>query len=398
MKWTSSKDLVDKLHRKWQRGLFLRGYLENDSIFPLRLAIKHPNAGELADSFAEAGEWLQKLEDAAKAKKGKGYELEYRTVNYRLSGRQEMPVAAIFNRENDALGVIGKIGEAERFKRISGEIIAVCPQLIPWLRKRPLKVLEHQDEWPRLLAIISFLEQTPRPGIYLRQLDIAGVDTKFIEKRRRLLSELLDMALPPENINHKARGAANFEERYGFTAKPVQIRFRILDVDLYIKGLTDLQVSADEFARLNLAVERVFITENMINGLAFPDFPKSLVIFGLGYGLHCLVAAKWLKDKEIIYWGDLDSHGFAMLDQIRSYFPQTKSLLMDRATLLAHRQQWGREESQTNKKLLRLDKAEHQLYKDIIENNLANALRLEQERISYKFLKAALSRIAQNTF
>jgi hypothetical protein len=39
-----------------------------------------------------------------------------------------------------------------------------------------------------------------------------------------------------------------------------------------------IAMSAHESAPL----ERVFITENEINGLAFPDVPGSLVIFGLG--------------------------------------------------------------------------------------------------------------------
>ena len=30
------------------------------------------------------------------------------------------------------------------------------------------------------------------PGLYLRELDIEGVDTKFIEQRRKLIGELLD--------------------------------------------------------------------------------------------------------------------------------------------------------------------------------------------------------------
>ncbi len=388
MNWTSPADLADTLRRKWQRGLFLRAYLEDEPLFPLRLPIKHPNTGELGDSFAEAREWLQQLEAAAR-----GYGLEYREVNHRQLGRQKIPVAAIFNHEADALGVIGKNKEAEKFRRISGEIITACPKLLPWLKKRPLKVLEHGEEWPRLLAILAFARHNPRPGIYLRQLDIAGVDTKFIEQRRKLLSELLDMALPPENINQEARGAAGFAERYGFIAKPVQVRFRILDAGLYIQGLTDLQIPADEFALLNMPVEQVFITENMINGLAFPDFPKAIVIFGLGYGLDRLAAVEWLKDKKIAYWGDLDSHGFAMLDQIRSYFPQAASLLMDRATLLAHRPQWGTETSPTNKDLLRLDGEERQLYNEIRENSLADSLRLEQERISFEFLRVALRRL-----
>ena len=71
------------------------------------------------------------------------------------------------------------------------------------------------------------------------------------------------------------QGVAAFEQRYGFLAKPAQVRFRLLDPCLYIHGLSDLQIPADEFATLDPpGVEQVFITENDINGLAFPGAEK----------------------------------------------------------------------------------------------------------------------------
>lgn len=74
-----------------------------------------------------------------------------------------------------------------------------------------------------------------------------------------------------------------------------------------------------------------------MNGLCFPNVDSSLVIFKLGYGLDVLKSVTWLTNKEIYYWGDIDTHGFAMLDQIRSFLPQTKAILMTEEILLAHR-------------------------------------------------------------
>jgi len=47
------------------------------------------------------------------------------------------------------------------------------------------------------------------------------------------------------------------------------------------------------------------------------------------------------------YWGDLDTHGFAILNQLRAWLPQTRSFLMDRQTLVEHRDRWGREPAPT---------------------------------------------------
>jgi hypothetical protein len=89
--------------------------------------------------------------------------------------------------------------------------------------------------------------------------------------------------------------------------------FRLLDERLAINGLSDIAVPAEQFARLSSVAQRVFITENEINGLAFPDVPRGLVIFGLGYSLDLLFSAEWLRSLELHYWGDIDTHGFAML-------------------------------------------------------------------------------------
>jgi hypothetical protein len=173
----------------------------------------------------------------------------------------------------------------------------------------------------------------------------------------------------------------------------VQIRFRLLDPDLTLEGLTDLAVPALELARLRLPVTTVFITENDINGLAFPCIAKSMVIFGLGYGLQALNEISWLNDKTIYYWGDIDTHGFAMLDQIRQYFPHTESLLMNKETLLAHEQLWGEENKPTSRDLAYLRPQEMELFQEIINNRYGKNLRLEQERIGFSWLQATLSEI-----
>lgn len=69
------------------------------------------------------------------------------------------------------------------------------------------------------------------------------------------------------------------------------------------------------------------------------------MLFKLGYALDLLSGIGWLADRQIQYWGDIDTHGFAMLDRLRAGFPQAQSLLMDRATLLDHQCLWRREEA-----------------------------------------------------
>jgi hypothetical protein len=230
--------------------------------------------------------------------------------------------------------------------------------------------------------------------VYLRQVDIADVHSKFIEGYRGVLAELLDCVLPPETIGLPFSGVNQFAARYGFRDKPLRIRFRILDPEkaLFTPGSTEQDVTLDaaSFARLNPDVQRIFVTENEINFLSFPPVKNSMVVFGAGYGFEMLANASWLSHRRIHYWGDIDTHGFAILDQLRSQFEHVESFLMNRETLLAFASQWDWEEKQTVRDLPRLNREEQALYDDLRDNRLRKNLRLEQEKVGFGWVEAAL--------
>jgi hypothetical protein len=390
--WTRPEDIRLRLRKEWDKGRLTVAVLGGEEFFPLRIPLQRPNAQELSRQFPEAREWIANLVDAAKEHIGYGYTLEWHEFRHRQLGRNRIPVAAIIETEEDGLTLIGKRREANRLRQLAATILDRFSDLGPWIMKNPHHVLKAVELWPRLLNVLEWISQHPRPGVYLRSLDITGVDTKFIEQHRGLLGQLLDIVLPPEAVDRRHTRTANFERRYGFRPKPTLIRFRILDPKLHIHCLSDLTVSKDEFAELSLPVKRVFITENEINFLAFPESVESIVIFGSGYGFGHLKPAQWLAEKEMYYWGDIDTHGFAILDQLRGHFPTVRSLLMDRATLLAHRDFWGKEDQPANCNLYRLDPEEKSLYDDLRHDQLAPNLRLEQERIGFTWVKAAILR------
>jgi hypothetical protein len=392
--WTDLDALRRRVKKEWDKGRILSARLTGDAMFPLRIPLKQPSPTEIGERFIQVKDWIHELASHEKAREGFGYELSWREVNHRQTGKNRIPTAAVFEHEEDALRFINKQRDACVFSECCQKIRDAFPELEPWLAKKPMTVLTHAGKWPRLLSVLGWLRDNPRPGIYIRQLEIPGIDTKFIEQHRKILAELLDIILPAAAIEESARGVSGFEERYGFLTKPARIRFRILDPAFSINGLSDLQIPAGDFADLDMeGAERVFIIENDINGLAFPETKRALVIFGLGYGLERLAKAQWLASKKIYYWGDIDTHGFAMLDQLRHHFPQTRSFLMDRKTLMAHKPLWGTEPAPVIRELPRLTAPESALYAELVQNRLARALRLEQERISYSHLKEELKKI-----
>lgn len=239
----------------------------------------------------------------------------------------------------------------------------------------------------------AWLARHPRPGIYIRQVDLPGIHSKFIEAHKGVLAEWFDLVLPPQAIDSGCTGAARFAARYGFLDKPPRIRLRVLDPAICLLPgpfMPDITLDAESFTRLQAPVARVFITENEINFLAFPSAAESIVIFGAGYGWHALAQADWLHRCVIHYWGDLDTHGFAILDQPRGRFGHVESFPMDRATLMAHQALWDVEMEPTVRDLPRLGEAERALYDELRDNRIRKGLRLEQERIGFGWLEAAL--------
>jgi hypothetical protein len=378
MSWTTPSDLRAQVERLWERGELLR---EAAIGWPLRLRLRGPGSSELAERFEAVREWVAALRAQRHVR------LEWREVMHRVLGRQQLPAEVWIDSRADALALIGRVRDAGRFDALRAETSARLPALLPWLEKRPLQALALIEAWPRLLAVVDWLRAHPRPGVYLRQVDAPGVDSKFIEAQRGVLTELLDLALPPGAIDTTAASAGGFARRYGFRDKPSRIRLRTLDPSLAllhgVHGCVDVSLEAQTFAALELPVERVYITENETNYLAFPALPRALVIFGAGYGWESLAAARWLATREIHYWGDIDTHGFAILDALRAHFPHARSLLMDRATLLAHEAHWGEEASPVRRELGRLTAAEAALYQDLVDDRIRPRLRLEQERIRY---------------
>lgn len=399
MSWTTPSDLRAQVQKLWDKGQLPACLVDGETpfpLFPLRLTLKVPGSAELSERFDAVRAWIADLQRGAKNGSRPGYRLVLREVRHRVIGANAIPAEAWIDALDDALALIGKRREAEHFRNLAAHTGARHPSLLPWLKKRPLRALELADDWPRLLDIVGWLQANPRPGIYLRQVDIPGIHSKFIEAHRGTLSELLDLALPAEVIDASSNGTGNFARRYGFRDKPLRIRFRLLDPQqaLLATGTDqDIALPHDTFARLDPQTSRVFITENEINFLAFPVVANSMVIFGAGYGFDMLAEAAWLHDRSIRYWGDIDTHGFAILDQLRALFPHVRSFLMDRETLLIHRQQWGEEPQPTLRDLARLDSDERSLFDDLRGNRLGRQIRLEQERIRFGWVEEVLGRL-----
>jgi hypothetical protein len=314
--------------------------------------------------------------------------IEYRTLRNRGLGDNEVPARIRLDSLDQLAALLGTTDQITRLDHVIETTQRSVPDLIPWVRAHPLDAVEHQDLWDQLLMTVRWIADHDTGQLDIRHLDVHGADTKFVERHRKILTRLLDDVLPSERIDINASGLAS---RYGFRRRPSYLRFRLLTpVPELPPVLTELELRTDELAQLDLTVATVFIVENKASYLALPPIPGAMVVFGQGFGVTVLEAVPWLADRALVYWGDIDTHGFAILNRLRERIPSVKSILMDRATLLAHRAQLGTETNPTNAPLACLTAAEQDLYRDLIEDRYGASVRLEQERIRFSAVRRAL--------
>jgi hypothetical protein len=132
--------------------------------------------------------------------------------------------------------------------------------------------------------------------------------------------------------------------------------------------------------------------------LALPDMHGCIAFLKLGGAVSSLGQVPWLRDAAIFYWGDIDTHGFAILDRARATLGGVTSLLMDEATLLAHRNLWVEEPVQyPDAELPELTVQERDVFQKLRSNFWGRRVRLEQERMPWSMAVAAIVDLAQRT-
>ncbi|WP_434613823.1 Wadjet anti-phage system protein JetD domain-containing protein [Arthrobacter sp. A5] len=379
--WTTPADVRTASLRVWNSGELLRALILPSDLHPRRRPLKRPTATALRTDYARAAAWAEMWNPAPR-----GCQLEYVSVGANTIGANTLPGAAVFASAADEIAFLGLGREAARFAELAQQVAGLDVRLDAWSLRRPLELLRHGNDALTAARVAIWLAANPAPGMYLRQLSLPGVHTKFVETHRRLIDDMVATLEPGRPLAGK-----NYARRHGFLAAPDRVRLRFLDAaQAPVPGMTDLEVTGAAFASLAVDVDRIITTENLANFLALPPAPRTLAVFGGGYGFEGLREAAWLRETEVLYWGDLDTHGFHILDQLRSHHPHVRSILMDEETLLAHRDFWGREDTPTRAALSHLTPAESTVYADLQAGSHQPSLRLEQELLRWDYVLARL--------
>lgn len=354
--------------------------------WPLTFVLHDLTAKEVFSSLAVTREWVQ----AWRAWDPGACPVEWVSRRW-SSGDQELPTRLQVPSAEAAAAVLGQSTAWTRAKRRYAAWCQEFPQLVgsrAVARQCDEVLAGYSDaDFDRLTCLLRWFAENPLSGLYLRQLPVPDVDTKWVEKRKGAVGDLVrQLQQAPEN--------ASFHEVLGLRTEPSRMRIRVLCPVLraQVGGLCDIEAPAAEIAALSLSPETCLVVENLNTGIALPSMAGVVAFMRLGLAVDQLEAIGWIAAaRKHLYWGDLDTHGFAALARARRRFPGTRSVLMDEETLLSHSSMWVREDKPSRVEApVGLTSEEQSVYEGLRTNRWGEQIRLEQERIAWPMAMHAL--------
>lgn len=382
MKLLFPDSLRDGLSQRYR--LQHRSWLEGAGAWPLQISLGRPTQLDACENAAGLRAWVE----AWQRWEGVGA-LQWVTRNWGRLGAQRLPATLALEHPHD---VAAWVGESRRWERAASRYAALGTR---WPQLRGRNVARHFDaladydeaDYTRLLAALSWLLAHPASDFYMRQLPIAGVHTKWIESRKRLIGGLV--------ASLRGIPDGEFHAVCGIRRAPARVRFRLLCPHLraHVGGLHDMTVSLDQLNLLDLKPQAALIVENQETGAALPELPGIVAFIGMGNAIAAAASVTWLPALPAVYWGDIDTFGLAILSRARHALPRLRPVLMDEATLLAHRDLWVDEKRQHGDVAFDALTADERVLFDQLRNNHWGVnVRLEQERLPWPMAMDAIGK------
>lgn len=371
---------------KWWIAV-LQSHILHEPFFPKFIdRIGKVSSAQVTGRFEALQQEIELLYRYSKNETGSGYLIKTADKNFRRTGTHALPDQIVFETPEDYVHYLGRKKEWKLFLQNYTLITGAMPALKEWSLNNTGWLTQPQIDWPSVLAVCSYFIATPRPNLYLRQLPLE-IHTKFIEENDALIQSLLNFLIPGHIRSAEQK---RFAERYFLRYDEPLVRIRILDEAKFLSYcLHDISIPLSCFKQIDWPISYVLIAENKMNFLTLPLLPSTIAVWsGGGFNVSYLKGIGWLGNKRILYWGDIDEHGFQILHQLRSYHPQTESVLMDRDTFEQFSQFAVDGPHSKAEQLSLLNEQEMSLYQRL--KLLDNKNRLEQEKIPQYYAEKVL--------
>lgn len=203
-------------------------------------------------------------------------------------------------------------------------------KLPPLLNKHAKWFFDNGLEQTNLfIQCLDWLVNNNGSDVYIRQIDVEGADTKWIENNRSILTEAVKLILE-ENVS------SSLEELLGLRKPESMIRFRVFGEPLktFFRGCDDVSLTLSGLKKISEQishlVKKVVVLENEVTGLVFNGVDDGICFFKLGNAVPVLADVPFVSSCEnSLYFGDLDVDGLLILSRYRKKLPQVKSVMMN---------------------------------------------------------------------
>lgn len=336
-RWVTPESLSDRADRSWpevagthvvgQRPWEPRSYTLTPSP-----SISWMRDNNLRDALRWAKTWKDFVSQID------GLKLQMRQARVPGRGTQTLPKKLEVTTQDGFLMLTGRVEDARQLRKVARSTEAKFPQLSKWLGANAPRVLANAGHWSALMRCLAWFRDTPdRSSLFVRQVDVPGIDTKFIEQHRQVLLEMA-AALNLPGID---ASQADWRDALGLRAESRWIYVNGLRNWQPVPGVNTWSLPLDQARLLVPCVSTVFIVENKLCWAEFPAVPDSLVLWGAGRAAAAersgLQHLPWLRGKRVLYWGDLDQAGFAIAASVRRELPGAETIMMDLLTLQSHK-------------------------------------------------------------
>lgn len=320
----SPADLSARLRKQWQDRDHRERRLLDPGAWPISLPIGKPTPAEFTTRGSLVREHVQ-LWRAVKIG-----EVQWRGIPYRAGAEPvQIPTHWLLRSPTEWAAATADPAIAYEQQKLASVLAQVEPIFHRTLT-RGLRgfVNARLDEVLQATRLVQQLEPGCASGRPLRAMAIAGIDSKFFERHRALVQQLLDARFDGQASE---QGLESFlgaldEGDHWLLVAPLQ------------PGLLSFgrqAVPAAELMSAGLPGTHVLIVENERSLHQLPQLDDTVAVLGSGLNLAWM-QADWLRIKSIGYWGDLDTWGLGMLATARVHQPRLDALLMDRQTFDTH--------------------------------------------------------------
>jgi hypothetical protein len=313
----SPEELALRLTRQWHNPHLREQRLLSTKAWPLEMAIGRPDAREFTN---ESDRVFQHIQNWRKVSVG---EVEWIQQKYREAGEAvSIPRYWRINKPSEWVQATGN-PQVESDYELLSRLVAQADPLFHPLLIRQLSRIRVLSESELIQVSQAALKLAPgcAQGKPLRAISIIGGDSKFIERNRRLLTGMLDLRFEDQvsEMGLEAFLGAVSEKDHWLLLAP-------LSPDLL--PYKQLRIRATELMRRPLNAGRILIVENEQCLYQLPHVPDCIAVLGAGLNLSWM-QAEWLIERQLAYWGDLDTWGLAMLGKARAHQRHVQPLMME---------------------------------------------------------------------